>query len=575
LGLGFLIGLGVLFAWRRAHAGADDDAGPKRIAVLPFENLGDSSQAYFADGVGDEVRGKLSQVAGLAVIARASSNEYRHTTKAPQQIARELGADYLLTATVRWEKHADGTSRVRVSPELVRVQPGAAPTTRWQQPFDAALTDVFQVQADIASQVASALNVALGDSVRRELAAQPTANLAAYDAFLKGEATFLGGATGDPPSLRRAIGFYEQAVALDSTFVAAWAQLARARALLYGNGTPVPQLGQAAKAAAERARRLGPNRPESYLALGEYLGLVQQEIAQARAAYVAGLKLAPDNVELLGAAANADRLLGHWEAAVPQLQRYAALDPRSPRAATRLAVTLQLLRRYGAADSAADRALALGPTNLLVLETKAEVALGRGDLAGAQAVIRAGLGVVDPAALLAYLAVYDDLYWVLDDAQQQQLLALPPGAFDDDRGVWGMVRAQTYHLRGNQALARVYADSARLAFEAQVRAAPDDGQRHVVLGLALAYLGRTAEAIQEGERAAALVPISRNVIVGPYLQHQLARIYLLAGQPERALDRLEPLLRVPYVLSPGWLRIDPTFAPLRGNARFQRLVNGP
>src|SRR4051794_21812745 len=164
LALGFLVGLGVLFAWRRTHPGAEEDAGPKRVAVLPFENLGDSSQAYFADGVGDEVRGKLSQVAGLAVIARASSNEYRHTTKAPQQIARELGADYLLTATVRWERHADGTSRVRVSPELVRVEPGAAPTTKWQQPFDAALTDVFQVQADIASQVASALNVALGDS---------------------------------------------------------------------------------------------------------------------------------------------------------------------------------------------------------------------------------------------------------------------------------------------------------------------------------------------------------------------------------------------------------------------------
>ena len=105
----------------------------KVLAVLPFENLGDSSQAYFADGVGDEVRGKLSQLAGLAVIARASSNEYRRTNKPPQQIARELDAEYLLTGTVRWEKHPDGTSRVRVSPELVRVAPGAAPTTKWQQ----------------------------------------------------------------------------------------------------------------------------------------------------------------------------------------------------------------------------------------------------------------------------------------------------------------------------------------------------------------------------------------------------------------------------------------------------------
>ncbi|MGH7627930.1 MAG: protein kinase domain-containing protein, partial [Gemmatimonadales bacterium] len=156
LALGFLIGLGVLFAWRRSHGGADDSAGPKRVAVLPFENLGDSADAYFADGITNEVRGMLSQIAGLAVIARASSNEYRKTTKAPQQIARELGVDYLLTATVQWEKTPGSPSRVRVSPELVQVAPGAAPTTKWQQGFDASLTDVFRVQADIAGKVASA-----------------------------------------------------------------------------------------------------------------------------------------------------------------------------------------------------------------------------------------------------------------------------------------------------------------------------------------------------------------------------------------------------------------------------------
>ena len=199
--LGFLVGLGVLFAWRRGRSGTDDSAGPKRLAVLPFENLGDSADAYFADGITNEVRGKLSQVSGLAVIARASSNEYRHTAKTPQEIARELGADYLLTATVQWEKKPGAPSRVRVSPELIRVEPGAAPTTRWQQPFDASLTDVFQVQADIATKVASALNVALGDSVRHELAAKPTENLAAYDAYLKGEAASQGygrGRSGEP-----------------------------------------------------------------------------------------------------------------------------------------------------------------------------------------------------------------------------------------------------------------------------------------------------------------------------------------------------------------------------------------
>src|SRR5580765_5299444 len=208
--LGVFIGLGLLFAWRHGRGGTVEATGPRRIAVLPFENLGDSADAYFADGITDEVRGKLSQVPALAVIARGSSNEYRRSTKTPQQIARELGADYLLTATVQWEKAPGQPSRVRVSPELIRVEPGAAPTTKWQQPFDASLTDVFQVQADIATKVAGALNAALGDSVRHELAAKPTENLAAYDAYLKGEAVSQGMSAGDPASLRRAIGFYQQ-----------------------------------------------------------------------------------------------------------------------------------------------------------------------------------------------------------------------------------------------------------------------------------------------------------------------------------------------------------------------------
>ncbi len=572
LGLGFLIGIGVLFAWRRTHPRADASAGPKVLAVLPFENLGDSADAYFADGITDELRGKVSQLAGIEVIARGSSNHYRHTAKQPQEIARELGADYLLTATVRWEKVPGGASRVRVSPELVDVTPGRAPRTKWQQPFDAPLTDVFQVQADIAGKVASALDVVLDDSARHELAVKPTENLAAYDAFLKGEAVSQAMGVSDPPSLRRAIAFYQQAVALDSAFVLAWAELARAQASLYGNSTPTPELAAQARRAAARAQALGATRPEGALATGTYYRLVQVDNQQALAAFGAGLKLAPNNVDLLGNAGLAAQGLGRWEASLQPLARAAALDPRSASAALRVADALLYLRRYAEAQAAMDRALALAPTNLIFIEDRAMVALGQGDLAGAQAVVRAGLTAVEPAALLAYFGSYQDLYWVLDDTQQQQLLTLPPSAFDDDRATWAIVRAQTHDLRGNRAQARVYADSARLAYEAQLRATPGDGQRHVFRGLALAYLGRKAEAIQEGQRAVALWPISRDANNGAYIQHQLVRIYLLVGEPEKALDQLEPLLKIPYELSPGWLRIDPTFAPLKGNPRFEKLV---
>jgi serine/threonine-protein kinase len=574
LGLGFLIGLGVLFAWQRTHSGGDARPGSRLLAVLPFENLGDSADGYFADGISDELRGKLSQLAGIQVIARGSSDQYRHTRKPPQQIARELGVSYLLTATVQWEKMPGGVSRVRVSPELVDVTPGHAPRTKWQQPFDAALTDVFEVQADIATKVAGALDVALGDSARRDLAAQPTQNLAAYDAFLKGEAASQGMAAVDPASLRRAIGFYQEAVALDSAFVPAWAELARAHASLYFNGTPTPAEAEAEHHAAERAKALGPDRPEGPLALGEYYRSVALDNRRALAASEAGLKRAPNNVDLLGNAAMAEQALGRWEAALQHLTKATALDPRSANTARRTGATLLWLRRYPEAQAALDRGLTLAPTNLLIIELKAMVALAQGDLTGARAVMRTALTTVEPATLVAFFGYYWDLYWVLDDAQQQQLLALPPSAFDNDRAAWSIVRAETYQLRGNPTQARLSADSARLAFEEQLRAAPQDAQRHVFRGVALAYLGRKAEAIAEGERGVALWPISRDAYQGAYIQHQLVRIYLLAGEPEKALDRLEPLLRMPFYLSPGWLRIDPTFAPLKGNPRFQRLAAG-
>lgn len=152
------------------------------------------------------------------------------------------------------------------------------------------------------------------------------------------------------------------------------------------------------------------------------------------------------------------------------------------------------------------------------------------------------------------------------------MLHLSPHQFDDNRGIWAGVFAETYWIRGAREKARAYADSARIAIEQDLRAAPADAQGHVSLGLMLAYLGRKAEAIREGQRSVALVPIAKSAEEGAHFQHQLARIYILVGEPEMALDQLEALLRVPYELSPGWLRIDPNFDPLRSNPRFQKLV---
>jgi TolB-like protein/Flp pilus assembly protein TadD/predicted Ser/Thr protein kinase len=563
-----------LFAWPpRAPDGHPPDRGTPVIAVLPFENLGDSADAYFADGVADEIRAKLAQVAGLEVIARGSSIEYRRTSRRPTAIAEELGADYLLSGTVRWEKAAGG-HRVRVLPELVDARSGQAPRTRWVQQFDASLTDVFQVQADIAGKVADALGVVLADSTRHRFGIGPTESLAAYDEFLKGEAAAQG-MKADQAGLRRAIEFYERAVSLDSTFVHAWSQLSRTRTSLYSNGVPSPELGEQARLAAERARTLEPNNPAVYLALGDYYGNVNPiDNERAAAAFEEGLRLAPDNVDLLGAAAMTESSLGRWDGTGARLARASQLDPRSVSAARRLAAVNLFLRNHAAADSAADRAVALAPTSPATVSLKVLVAVARGDLDSARAVIRRAAQFIGPETLLPFFASYQDLYWVLDDEQQRRVLEAPPSAFDDDRGVWGMVPAQIYHDRGDRRRARAYADSARLAFEEQVRAAPDDGQRRVLLGLALAYLGRKAEAVREGERGVELMPISRDGYLGPYVQLQLARIHILNGDPEQALDQLEPLIRVPFYLTPAWLRLDPAFRPLRGNPRFRMLVEG-
>ena len=271
VGIGFVLGLGVLFGWLRTHGGAapNEAGGTRLLAVLPFQNLGDSTDEYFADGMTDEIRGKLATLPGMQVIASGSAGQYKNSAKSPREIAGELGVQYLLTGKIRWEKGAGGQSRVRVSPELVQVSNGGAPTTKWQQPFDASLTDVFQVQADIAARVAQALNVALATGVERKLAEKPTANLAAYDAYLKGVELY--GLDNTPANLRKALSHLEQAVALDTSFAPAWARLSQAASLLYGQGVLNPALAAQSRAAAERALTLAPDRPEGHVAMGDYL----------------------------------------------------------------------------------------------------------------------------------------------------------------------------------------------------------------------------------------------------------------------------------------------------------------
>jgi len=231
------------------------------------------------------------------------------------------------------------------------------------------------------------------------------------------------------------------------------------------------------------------------------------------------------------------------------------------------------LRRWPEARAAAARGLAVEPTMAGLIGDQIVSYLGEGDLAAAQRVLRGIPPAVDRATLLVELVQTWDLEWLLDDGQQRMLLSLPVSAFGDEPGQWNWARAETYWFRGDRARARAYADSARRALEALLthpveRAAPTYALAHAFLGLALAFLERRAAAVHEGQVAIA------SVAAGAYAKHQLARIYILVGEPDQALEQLESLLRIPYILSPGWLRIDPNFAPLRGNPRFERLIAG-
>ena len=558
-----------LLVLRRTPAIPAGAATLQRLAVLPFENLGSPEDDYFADGIADEIRAKLTSLSGVEVIARGSSTPYKKTTKSQTQIAGELGVGYLLTATVRWQK-SGGASRVQVTPELVEVRKSGAPASKWQESFDAALTDVFQVQSDIASRVASALGVALRGTEEKRLLEKPTRNLAAYDAFLKGQDIWRGLAVGDPAGLRRALSFYDQAVALDPAFVQAWARISWANSSLYMNISPTPEVADRAREAAEKAVALAPGAPEGYHALGNYRRLVLLDFGGALEQYAKGQRLAPGNADLLTATALAEESLGRWEAAVDHFRQAERLDPRSIPQLFRLGQALLYLRRYADARQALDRGLDLAPGNLTLISEKVMTFLGEGDLAGARKVAAGVPKEVEPTALVAYLAKLD-LVWVLDGAQREVLLRLTPGAFNDDRAVWALALLQA--AEGDAAKARTYAEEAVKALEEQLRAAPDDAYRRATLGFALAHLGRRQEAIREGKRSVALSPVAKDFSMGTVVQHQLALIYILAGEPEKALDNLEPLLRVPYLLSPGWLEIDPTFDPLRNNPRFQKLVS--
>jgi serine/threonine-protein kinase len=542
-----------------------------RLAVLPFTNLGDSADAYFAEGMADELRGKLAGLPGLEVIARGSSSQYQETGKSPARIGAELGARYLLTGTVRWEKGIK-RNRVRVSPELIEASTGV---TRWQQPFDAAFTDVFEVQASIADQVAGALHLALADSTRARLTARPTRSLEAYARFLRSRELRSGEIYTE--ALRAAITELQTAVRLDSQFVAAWAELSQVQVDAFRHGGLMIADAEAARASLQRAKALAPGSPDVLAAQARYKLVVDGDFAGALQDYRAALRILPNRSEWLSAAGAAELDLNRYPEAVADLEHAARLDPRSPDAAGALGAAYLRLRRYHDARGEIDRARSLRPSSLSLAYGRMRLAAAEGDLATARQVLREMEATAGPRAVAAYVALREDLIWMLEDDQLRIMTTLTPADLDGGRGDWALALAEAHRFLGDTARSRAYGDSAAAAYAEMLAGwgnRRDRGQIVVTRALALALAGRITEALTEADLAGRLQPLGSGQ-QSPYVAYVRSRVDAMAGDSPRAIARLDSVLATPAHVSRGWYRIDRTLAPLRGQPGFQALIRQP
>ena len=579
-------GLGSLFTWRHTAVGgflalglwtvlatgfmirgpADTgEDGILRIAVLPFENRGAESDAYFVDGVTDEVRGKLTRLPGFQVIARSSSDQYRGTTKTQREIADELGVDYLLTGTVSWMRSPGAADRVQVAPELVNARTGVA---RWQQRFDTELTDVLKVQGSIASEVAGALGVALGGADADRLADSPTENLAAYDLYLKGKAI----TSRDPVAQRQAASYFEQAVALDDRFAAGWAGLAEAMSIVFANGSRDRSSANRSREAAERAMALDPTGATGRVAMADYLMGVENNSEQARSHIEIAMSRAPNDVEVLRRAARVASDRNDEEAALALLDQAQRLDPRSESIAQSRLYALVRHGRYRDAISAGETARELSPDDLQASQFHAVAYLALGDLPGAQAVVRDALKSIAAPALVGQFSGFFEMSWMLEPEHQQLLFRLSPAAFDNDRAWWGQSLATAYWDAGDRPRARAFADSALAPTLAQLRDSPEVGSINVLYGLMLAYLGRRDEAIRYGRAGieGANRAGDRPQIV--YAHVLLTRIYLAFDMRDEAAATIAGIEETPHQYSAAWMRLDPMFRPLQGHPGFEAML---
>ena len=542
----------------------------KMLVVLPFENLSSSEDEYFADGITEETTARLSAIHGLGVIARTSARQYKNTDKTIQQIGKELEVDYVLEGTVRWQHSPEGLSRVRITPQLIKVSDA---THLWSSVYDKDMADIFKVQTDIAEQVARALDIKLLEPERRVLQAKPTDNSEAYNYYLRGIDHYeRGWSYDDHQEFELALQMHEKAVELDPDFALAYVFISNIHSWQYFGGYDRTKERLAkSKAAVDEALRLQPDMPEALVALAAYYYRGFLDYDRALELFKRVQKARPNfSPDLIGWI---QRRQGKWAQSVMTIERAFKLNPRSAITADQQGLSYTHMRRYKEAEGWYDRALSINPDYHSARLNKAlNYLLSKGNTREARAILEK----------LPESPIADD-FWLLiyrlEQKYQNALERLAIFAYDsfkdqDSYFQKNLANATIYYLMNELSLMNAQADSARVVLEREVGDHPSDPRYHAALGLAYAYLGLKEEAIREGNRAVEINPVSRDALSGPDYVAQLSQIYAIVGEHEAAIDKLAYLLSIPNdVVSVSLLKIDPTWNALRDHPRFKALLS--
>jgi TolB-like protein/Tfp pilus assembly protein PilF len=562
------LALAVAIAWNVWKSEFIRDPVTNGVAVLPFENLSrDADNAYFAEGIHEEILTRLASIAGLKVISRTSTQQYQSKPRNLREIAKQLGVANILEGSV--QKAAD---QVRVNVQLINAQ---TDSHLWAETYDRKLTDMFGVESDIAGGIAASLRIRLTGREGEALAAKPTNNPEAYDAYLRGLALEARSGSDVLDALLKPVEFYERAVQLDPNFAIAWARLSRAHGFIFFNFVESTTARRdAAKRALENAQKLAPNSPETLLALGYYQYWVLHDYAFARITFGRVSEMLPGNSDVLIALGALTRREGHWDESIAHSEQALALDPHNSFALRNTAVTYLALRRFPTALKLYDRVLDITPNHPEAMALKACIYQAQGNLQEAASFLSGtNEQIPDKITQLRLARNYGEAIRLLQDR-------LAHFHFDSDyyKANEQVDLAIIQRLAGDTAGARVTAEQARNTLEQLCRDHPDSPDRAGHLSETYALIGQKDLALKVAERAIMLYPRARDAMHGPAFEENLALIQTIAGENSHAISTLTQLLQTPYSgwlyetpVTPALLRLDPIWDPLRADPAFQKL----